>query len=323
MAAPNLSEIVTTTLRNRTGQLADNVSDNTALLRRLRARNRVRPVSGGRTIVQELNYAENGTYVRYSGYEILNINPSEVFTAAEFDWKQSAEAVTISGLEQLQNSGPEQIIDLLEARIENAEQSFVNNMSADVYSDGTADSGKQIGGMQLLVADDPSTGTVGGINRATWSFWRNQTFDATTDGGAAASSANMKSYMNQMYLSTKRNSDVVDLIVADDNYFRFYWESLQDIQRIQRTDTGQAGFMSLNYMGADVVCDGGIGGSCPANHMYFLNTNFIFFRPHRQRNIVVQDGDRVPVNQDAIVRLLFFAGNMTASNLFLQGVIKD
>ncbi len=316
MVAPNLSEIVTTTLRNRTGALADNMSDNTALLMRLRARNRVRPASGGRTLVQELNYAENSTYLRYSGYELLNINPSEVFTAAEFDWKQAAVAVTISGLEQLQNTGPDQIIDLLESRIENAEMTFVNQLSTDVYSDGTADAGKQIGGMQLLVADAPSTGIVGGINRATFSFWRNQ---VQTSGGLTSS--NVKSQMNQLYLQTKRNRDTTDLIVADNNYFRLYWESLQDIQRINSTEMGQAGFMSLKYMMSDVVCDGGIGGSCPANHMYFLNTNFIFFRPHRQRNVVVQDGDRVPVNQDAIVKLIFFAGNMTTSNLFLQGVL--
>lgn len=105
MASPNLDEIVTTTLRNRTGKLADNVTENNALLKRLKMRGNVKPVSGGRTIVQELEYAENGTFKRYSGYETLNINPSDVLTAAEFNYAQAAVAVSISGLEQLQNSG--------------------------------------------------------------------------------------------------------------------------------------------------------------------------------------------------------------------------
>lgn len=83
MASPNLSEIITTTLRNRTGKLADNVSKNNALLTRLRSKGNVKPVDGGRTIVQELEYAENATFRRYSGYETLNISPSDVFTAAE------------------------------------------------------------------------------------------------------------------------------------------------------------------------------------------------------------------------------------------------
>ena len=153
MTSPNLDEITTTTLRNRSKKLADNVSDNNALLKRLKERGNMRPVSGGRTIVQELEYAENATYTRYSGYEKLNISPSDVFSAAEFNWKQSAVAVTISGLEQLQNAGSDAIIDLLESRIKNAERTFMNSMSTDIYSDGTASSGKQIGGLQLLVAD--------------------------------------------------------------------------------------------------------------------------------------------------------------------------
>lgn len=324
MASPNLSEIITTTLRNRTGKLADNVTKNTALLARLRQRGNVKPFSGGRTIVQELEYAENGTYQRYSGYDLLNITPQDVISAAEYDIKQASVSVTISGLERLMNAAEEQVIDLLESRISNAEKSFVNNLSTDCYSDGTADGSKQIGGMQLLVADSPATGTVGGINRANFTFWRNISFDATTDGGAAASTTNMSSYMNRVWVQLVRGTDKPDLIVADNTYWRKYLESLQAIQRITQSTDGAAGFSSLKYMTADVVLDGGLGGAAPTNHMYFLNTSYIFFRPHRERNVVVEDGDgRVPVNQDAIVKMLFFAGNMTLSNASLQGILKD
>lgn len=322
MASPNLSEIVTTTLRNRSGVLADNVSDNTALLSRLKSRGNVRPFSGGRTIVEELEYAENSTYKRYSGYEQLNISPSDVFSAAEFNIKQAAVAVSISGLEQLQNAGPEQVIDLLDKRIGNAERTFMNNLSVDIYSDGTADGGKQVGGMQLLVADDPTTGTVGGINRATASnaFWRNQTYDFSANS-ATASATTIQTAMNTLYLDTARNRDRVDLIVADNTYFQYYWSSLQSIQRITADNQGQAGFMSLKFMDADVMFDGGQGGDAPSAHMYFLNTDYIFFRPHSQRNMVPLDPDRYATNQDAVVKLIGWAGNMTISNAALQGVI--
>lgn len=324
MASPNLTELVTTTLRSRTRQLADNVTKQTALLNRLNSKGKVKPVSGGRTIVQELEYAENGTYQRYSGYETLNIAPSDVFTAAEYDWKQASVAVTISGLEQIQNAGPERIIDLLEARISNAEKTMMNNIGVDCYSDGTADGGKQIGGLQLLVADSPAGTTVGGISASTWSFWKNVSFDATTDGTAAATSSNIQSYMNRVWVQIVRNTDKPDLIVADNNYWRLYLESLQAIQRITTvTDGATAGFPSVKYMTADVVLDGGFGGAAPTNHMYFLNTDYIFYRPSRDRNMTVEDGDRVPVNQDAIVKMIMFAGNMTVSNRSLQGLLKD
>lgn len=327
MAIPNstMTEIVTTTLRNRTGQLADNVSLNNALLMRLKKKGKVKPVSGGRTIVQELEYAENGTFKRYSGYETLNIAPSDVFTAAEFNYAQAAVAVSISGLEMLQNSGKEAIIDLLGSRIKNAEKTLVNNIAADCYSDGTADGGRQIGGLQLLVDTTPTTGTVGGIDASTTigTFWRNIAYD----GGSTATSTNIQSYMNATALQLVRGTDKTDLIVMDSNYYGKYLASLQAIQRITSTEMAGAGFTSLMYYGnggaADVVLDGGVGGACPASTAYFLNTDYIYFRPHSDRNFVPIGDDRFAVNQDAMVKLIGFAGNMTVSNRRLQGVMQN
>jgi hypothetical protein len=317
-----LTEIVTTTLRNRTGKLADNITKNNALLLRLRKRGNVKTVSGGRTIVQELEYAENGTFKRYSGYEALNISPSDVFTGAEFNYAQAAVAVSISGLEQLQNTGEEAIIDLMESRIKNAEKTLVNNIALDCYSDGTADGGRQIGGLSLLVSQTPTTGVVGGIDASTTvgTFWRNLKFSGVTDGGSATTSANIQSYMNRLYVQLVRGTDHPDLIIADNNYYRLYLESLQAIQRITSNEMGEAGFDSLKYMQSDVVLDGGFGGGAPASTMQFLNTDYIYFRPHVDRNFAPIGDDRYAVNQDAMVKLVGFAGNMTVSNRRLQGV---
>jgi hypothetical protein len=315
-----MTEIVTTTLRNRTGKLADNISKNNALLNRLKKRGKIKTVSGGRTIVQELEYAENGTFKRYSGYEALNISPSDVFTGAEFNYAQAAVAVSISGLEMIQNSGENAIIDLLESRIANAERTITNNIAVDCYSDGTSDGGRQIGGLQSLVAKT-NTNTVGGIDANAYSFWRNIAFSSATDGGSAATAANIQSYMNRVYVQLVRGADAPDLIVADNNYWRLYLESLQAIQRIASDEMAQAGFASLKYMNSDVVLDGGFGGGAPSNTMYFLNTNFLYFRPHADRFFVPLGDDRYAVNQDAMVKLIGFAGQMTVSNRRLQGVL--
>lgn len=314
-------EIVATTLRNRTGKAADNVTKNNALLMRLRRKGNVKPVDGGRTIMQELEYAENGTYKRYSGYEALDIQPSDVFTFAEFNYAQAAVAISMSGLEMIQNSGEEASIELLAGRIKNAERTMQNNIALDIYSDGTASGGRQIGGMQLLVAGTP-TNTVGGINASTYTFWQNKVFRSVTDGGSPASSANIQSYMNQLWVQLVRGADKVDLIVADNNYYRLYLESLQAIQRITSDEMAEAGFSSLKYMMSDVVLDGGYGGGAPTNTMYFMNTDYLFFRPASSRNFVPLGDDRYAVNQDAMVKLIGFAGNMTTSNRFLQGVLN-
>lgn len=320
MASPNLTELVTTTLRNRSGRLADNVSNGNALLQRLNSRGNVRTADGGRTIIEELEYAENSTFMYYSGYEALDISPSDVMSAAEYSWKQAAVNVSISGLEQLQNAGRERIIPLLERRITNAERTMKNNLSTGIYSDGSGTSGKQITGLQAQVSDTPTSGTVGGINRANFSFWQNQKYDPTGDGGGAASSSNIQGYMQTLWINCTRGNDQPDIIVADANYFSYFWEALTDIQRIQRTDEGRAGFQTLMFNTASVIYDGDSG--LPTDHMYFLNTDYIFWRPHAQRNMVPLE-NRMSVNQDAMVVPLVFAGNLTMSNADLQGVLTD
>lgn len=315
MASPNYSEIATTTLVHRSKKLADNVTKNNALLYRVSEKGNVKPVSGGRTIVRELEYAENGTFTRYAGYDTVSIAPSDVFTAAEFDWKQAAVAVSMSGLEELMNSGPDAVIDLLESRIKNAEKTMMNNIAVDAYSNGTASGGKQMGGLQLLVADSPTSGTVGGINRATWSFWQNNQVSGTF------TSAGIQAGLNSMFAQTTRGKDQIDLWVADNTAWLAYLGSLQAIQRITSDGMASAGFQALKFMGGDFVLDGGFGGAAPSSHVYGLNTDYIYYQPHKDRNMVPLNPDRFSTNQDAMIKLIGWAGNMTIANCFLQSVL--
>lgn len=296
------------------------MSNNTALMFKMKDKGRIKPVSGGRTLVEEVEYAENGTYVRYSGYEPLNIQPSDVLTAAEYNWKQAAIAVTISGLEERINSGKEQVIDLLEARIANAEKTFVNNLTSDMYSDGSATN--QIGGLQSLVSDT-GTGTVGGINSSTWTFWANQFRDFSTHSLGSPGSTTIQNAMNQLWVRCVRNRDKPDLILMDNTYYLYYLASLQAIQRITNDKMAAAGFTNVEYMGAPVVLDGGIGGYAPSAHAYFLNTEHITLKHHRDCYMDPLGDDRQPVNQDAIVKLIGFMGNLTTGNRKLQGVLVN
>ena len=319
MAAPNLSEIVSSTLRNRSGEFADNVTKDLALLRRLEQRGNVKPADGGRTLVQELEYAENSTFQYYSGYEVLNVAPSETFSAAEFNWKQAAVNVTWSGLEaDIQNAGREKVIDLLESRIANARRTMANNLSTGIFSDGTGTSGKQVGGLQSLVADAPATGTVGGINRANYSFWRNQVYDFS-DESVTPSATTIQAAMRNLYLNCKRGSaasEAPDFVVAGTTYFEYFWNSLTTIQRVTSDDEATAGFDSLKFRKADVFHD----EDCNAARMYMLNTQYLFWRPHRNRNMVPLER-KGAVNQDATVVPIVWAGNLTMSNAARQGVI--
>ena len=325
MAFPNsaISDIIATTIQSRTGSIADNVTKNNALLSRLKQRGNVKTFSGGNVILQELSFAENGNAGYYSGYETLPVAASDVISAAQYDIKQAACPVTISGLEQLQNAGKEQIIDLLESRMQVAESTMANLIASGVYSDGTASGGKQITGLKAAVPV-VNTNIYGGIDRATWTFWKNQTLDASTFLGAATTPANIQSVMNAMWASLVRGQDRPDLIVMDNTYWSYFVASLQNIQRFTSADEAKLGFVSLKFMDADVILDGGIGGYMDAKTMYFLNTKYLHYRPHAQRNMVpLSPGSRYSVNQDAAVQILAWAGNLTTSGSQFQGVVAE
>lgn len=316
-----VSDIIATTIQSRSRAIADNVTENNALLTRLRQRGKIKPFTGGNVILQELSFAENSTAMYYSGYEALDISAQDVISAAQYDIKQAAVAVTISGLEMLQNSGKEQMIDLIDSRLEVAESSIENLISNGIYSDGTGTGGKEVTGLQAAVDDAPTTGTYGGINRANYSFWQNGLYDFSVES-VTASATTIQASMNEMYARVHRGSDVTDLIVMDNVYWGFYMASLQTNQRFTgNQEMADLGFITVKYINADVVLDGGIGGDCPASHAYFLNTKYLFFRPHQNRNFTAIGDERFSTNQDAVVRLLGWAGNLTCSGAQYQGVM--
>lgn len=324
MAFPNVSDIVATTIQNRSRQVADNVTKNNAILAKLSQRGNVKTISGGNTILEELSFAENANGGFYSGYDLLPVAAQDVISAAEFNIKQYAVPVVISGLEMLQNSGKEAFIDLLEARLNVAESTMMNQLSQSIYSDGTGSGGKEVTGLNAAVPSDPTTGTYGGINRATWTFWRSKLYDFSTETGGNASASNIQAGMNKLWANTTRGSDRVDLIVLDTNYWSFYLASLQAQQRFTSPDTGNLGFPSIKFMDADVVLDGGIGGYCPANTGFFINTKYLKWRPHAQRNMVpLSPNRRYAINQDAEVQILAWAGNLTSSGAQFQGRMQN
>lgn len=327
MASPNsiFTELVTTTHRNHKKQFADNVTNNNALLGRLNKKGRKKTVDGGRTIVEELDYAENGTYQRYSGYDTLDVSASDVLSAAEYNWKQAAVHVTASGLELRSNSGSERITNLAKQRLMNAHRTFKNNLSTDIYSDGAL--ANQIGGL-TSICPDTTGGSLGGISGTDFAFWNHviQSAAAPISGGAIAVGADTfeSPFMSQLWLELVRGSDRPDLIVMSNDYYSFFEASQTSIKRFTAdttlsTDNGSAGFVSLKYKDADVVFDGGSG--ITSAHGFMLNTDYLNLCCHKDA-----DMDEVPemraINQDAVVIPIIWMGNLTCSNRSLQGLLK-
>lgn len=319
MASPNstFTEIVTTTLREHPSEIADNVSLNNALYSRMQKKGNIKKIDGGYEIVRPLDYAQNATYQRFSGFDTLNVNASEVLSAAKYDWCQAAVHVVASGRELRMNSGANQIADLAKARLKNAIRTAANYMSVDLYSSGALTN--QMGGLSYMVSSD-GTGTVGGIVAGTYTWWKNQFREIS--GTNTWTKSTIKGEMNALWLNCVRGADKPDLIVSSNDFYAAYWESLQDLQRFATADKAEAGFQSLKFASADVIFDNNSNFSTTAEKMYFLNTDYLEMVVHRDANWT-QAEDKMSVNQDAVVIPLLWMGNLVCSNRSLQGVLLD
>lgn len=310
----NITELTATTLRQRQKKLADNITNHNALLNRLMSRGNIKNDPGGRVITEPLMYAENNSAKWFNGLETFNIVEHEVIDAAEYSRKQLAAFVYFSGTDKLANRGKEQAIDLMEARIKVAEITLKNEVASSIYSDGTGTNSKELGGLQLLIDDDPtSAGTVGGIDQVANTFWRNQFQAAQT-----ITSSTIRGIMNLQWLNQVRGTDKPDLLLADSIMYNYYESGLQENVRYTSTKMADAGFESIKYKTADVIFD----ENCPTKHMYFVNTDYLTLRCSPDRKFSVGDA-RTVTNADYDVIPIQFAGSLTCSNRNLQGVIID
>lgn len=315
MATPNVGEIVSSTIQKRNREYADDFTNNNAILLQMSKRGNVKSADGGEQIYEEIAFASNTNAQSYDGYDTLATAQQSVFDVANYAWKQYACAITMSGREKRQNMGRERMIDLLASRIDNARGSLKNLWSTDAYGDGTGNNGKALTGLNALLPTNPATGTVGGINRANFAFWRSQIKTHTM------AQATVLADMNLLWASCRRGTNGPNLILADNIGYTTYESALQPNQRFTDAGMAEAGFENYKYKSAPLVLDGGIGGACPASQMFFLDTDHLYWRPHSELNFAPMDeGDgRQPVNQDAIIKFLGLMGNITASVLFTSG----
>lgn len=318
MASPNstFTEMVTTTLRHHVKSVVDNNSKNNALVNRLKKKGNIETVSGGYELAFPVDYGGNGTYQRFDGYDALNVAPSEVLTAAKYDWAQIAIHVTASGKEIRMNSGQNAMIRLVKERTKSAMRTATNNFSTDIYSSGSLTN--QIGGMSHIIQTN-GQGTVGGINAATYTWWRNQFREMTgTD-----TFASIITDMNNLWYSTVRGSDKPDLIVSTHDLYAAYEATLQNLQRYATSDMASAGFEALKYKSADVIFDSDeTNFTTTGQRMYFLNTDYLRLIQHADAQWT-QDDQKVPVNQDAVIIPVYWMGQLVCDNRARQGIMID
>lgn len=309
---PNFDAILSTTLKKYTPRLEDNVFDDLPLLNMFKRADHIVKVDGGEQIVEPLLYAANDTAGSYSGYDSIDTTPQEGITSAAYDWKQYAATVAISGIEEIKNAGTSRVISLLEAKVEQAEMSISDGFNVMLFSDGTGNSTKDWAGLKKYVPADPTTGTVGGIDRSdsTNAWWRN--YKETTTKALTIGD------LSTAYNSVSKGKDVPSNGFTTQTLFEKYESLLQPQLRFSDNATADAGFQNLLYKQMPVVFD----RDCDAGFFYLLNVKYLKLKVHTgtwfKNTPFVK-----PHGQDARYAQIICAGNLTMSNAKRQGVLTN
>lgn len=305
----NFDSIATTTLvKYASDNFEDNIFQSNALYYLLAGSEEARKpgsktykeLDGGRVIVEPLLYASNSTAGSYSGYDVLDTDPQDGMTNAEFEWKQYSVSVSISGREKRQNTGESAVLSLIEGKIMQAEMSLIEAMNGDLFTDGTGNSSKDLTGLVLAI---DSAGTYGNIARTDNSWWgANET---AVSGPLTIDS--MRTMYNNCSSGYKKAHP--DLIITDQTEYEAYEAKLQPDMRFSDNKLADAGFENLAFKGSKMVFDEQNNDGV----MYFGNTGVMGIRVHKDAKFTVTD-EQKPVDQDAFVKQILWMGNLVTKN---------
>jgi len=266
--------MLTTTMHNYHKTLTDNIFLGRPLLNYMMSKGRVRKINGGVSIVEPLIYAE-GEAGSYSEWQQLTVTPQEGISAAQYPWRQLYATIAISGLEEAQNNGKEQVLSLLEAKVMQAEETLKNRLSKQLYGTQSApDANKDF--LSLAAVID-STGAIGGINPADSGngWWAAIETAVGTVDGTGLERAMAAAY----HSSSDSGSDRVDAIFTGQTVYEFYESTLTPQVRYTDTKSANLGFMNLLFKQTPVYWD----FDCPSGVMYGINSKYVGLVFHSSR----------------------------------------
>ena len=301
----DFNSLLSTTIANYRDQLTDNIFTARPLTNHLMENGRMRMLDGGTKIVEPLIYGQNDTVGSYAGYDTISLTAQEGISAAEYDWAQYAASIAISGIEEAKNNGEAAIINLLEAKIMQAEESMREGFNQMFFGDGTGNSGKDWNGLGNLV---DSAGVVGGIDAAGVGngFW--QSYEEGTAGALSLAD------MSTAYNSVSVGNDHPDMVLTTQTLFEKYESLLQPQLRYTDAKTADAGFQNLLFKSAPVVYD----THCTAGTVFFINSKYLTLVGHSGKWFDQTEFVR-PENLDAQYALIMCYGNLTCRNRAKQG----
>lgn len=278
MAVPNRGQLIAAAWEDYVKtDPADQIFNYLWLLENLRVGDSFRKGAGD-PITGTIEYAPNTTAKSMSEMETLDVNRVDVFDRYEYAWKFAGGLIVMSEFEKQVTSGAAGKFDLEAGKIDNLKKTLSSNINTDLFSDGTGSAGKQAGGLQYIVSTTPTTGTVGAINRATYTFWRNQ---QTSGVKTTTAYDNYKAAMRSIYnlCSSGVGMQTPEFGVTNRTDFEGYESLSVSIERLVRsaaTDKLLSGYKGDHVMFKDIPL--AFDNAAPSGNTYILNRRNLFIR---------------------------------------------
>lgn len=314
----SIDAFLTTTLAEYLTTLQDNIFDDVPLLSYLNGKlgkavnGAKRTLKGGERIVEPLLYGRNSTAKSYAGAEQLNTAIQDGITNAVFDWAQYSVAISITGLQQRGNQSTHKLIDLLQAKTTQAELSIQEILNEHLWASSVGNNGKDVTGIPFIVRN---TGTLGGINQSTNSWWASEidssgTVFLTSDAGIKA--------MRSLYNTLTIGNIGPDILFMSQAIFENYEQTGQEDRRYISNKVLDAGFQTLVFKGRPVVFD----RDMPTGEIYMLNGKYLKWVTHKDADLsMTAQGFQTPIGQDTSVAMILLQANTTCSNRRRLGAI--
>src|SRR5690606_36061558 len=253
----------------------------------------------------------------YSDLDTISTTRYDVFDRYEAQWKEHAGTYVISDLERDRNAGEGQVFDLRAAKLENLRQSIRADINEMLFGDGTGNNSKDFMGLKGLVADSPTSGTVQGVDRAAYSFARNQ---QTAGTQTASAFDNLRAAMRSIYnlCSNGISSDHPTFGVTTRAVFEGFEGLLLANERFTDKSVGDGGFKNevLKFKGMLLAYD----NDCPSGNMYFLNPKSLKLAYKTGAWMQAPPPAR-PVNQTADIVIIRTMANLFTTNPRRLGVV--
>lgn len=312
--------LLATTLKRYAPKLEDNVFSSKPLLWAIRAAGAIENEDGGEKLVEPLIYAEAPNVGSYSGTDVFATADNTGISAAEYDWRQYYGLVHFEGIELAKNQGRAKLLSLMEARMQQVEMTIAENIDEMLFGDGSGNSTKDFIGLAAIIsASDPSWGDLGGIDRATYDYWKAQTKAATSGDTLAVAD------MTNVYNSASEGNDHPTNIFTTQTAFEAYEALLVDQKRFQDDAMADAGFQNLMFKGAPIAFDtyADVASTTEGNApMWFVNFKYIKLKT--LSGVWFKPSDLLqPTNQDVFYKHLLCYGNLITTNASRQGVLYD